>query len=211
MAHGNGPTVGETAPDRDDELARVLARAFFDDPVMDWLFPDEERRMKAMVPFYRFEVTETRRKGLVLAPTDPGAAALWLPPDAWRSSPLEIVRALPMGLRSFGPRLIPRAVATLDALESVHPSEPHWYLSIIGTDPERQGEGFGAALIRSVTDRCDRELIPAYLESSKEANVPYYERFGFRVTGEVHVPRGGPTLWKMWRDPDPESRSGPGD
>lgn len=197
-------SVEETGPESARDLADMLARAFFDDPIMEWLFPDDRRRMRAMVPFYRYEIAETLSKGLVLAPEQRGAAALWFPPGTWRSSAIGIVRGVPMAVRSFGPRLIPRAIATLDALESVHPAEPHWYLSILGTDPAHQGAGLGGALIRAVTDRCDSELIPTYLESSKEGNVPYYERHGFRVTGEIHVPRGGPTLWQMWRDPQPD-------
>jgi len=31
--------------------------------------------------------------------------------------------------------------------------------------------------------------------------VPFYERHGFRVIGELSIPGGGPTLWLMWRDP----------
>ena len=50
-------------------------------------------------------------------------------------------------------------------------------------------------------DRCDATHAPAYLESSKEVNIGYYERFGFEVTREIAIPRGGPTLWAMWRNP----------
>jgi len=42
--------------------------------------------------------------------------------------------------------------------------------------------------------------LPAYLESSKESNVGYYETFGFAVTREIRIP-GGPALWPMWRPP----------
>ena len=63
-----------------------------------------------------------------------------------------------------------------------------------------QGNGVGRALITAVTDRCDTTGIGAYLESSKAANVPYYERFGFVVTGEIQV-ADSPTLYAMWRDP----------
>lgn len=97
-----------------------------------------------------------------------------------------------------------RALAGRDLTELMkreHPEEPHWYLAVIGSDPSVRGQGFGQALMRSGLDRCDAEHAPAYLESSKEANVPYYERFGFAVTGELVVPDGGPTLWKMWRNP----------
>jgi len=46
----------------------------------------------------------------------------------------------------------------------------------------------------------DAEGLPAYLESSKESNVPFYERHGFAVTETFDLP-DGPRLWLMWRDP----------
>lgn len=78
---------------------------------------------------------------------------------------------------------------------------PHWYLAVIGSDTSVRGKGYGQALMRSRLDRVDAEHAPAYLESSKPENVPYYQRFGFEVTGEIVVPNGGPTLWPMWRAP----------
>ena len=85
-------------------------------------------------------------------------------------------------------------------MQAVHPEEPHWYLAIIGSDPTVRGSGCGHALMRSRLDRCDAEHAPAYLESSNPDNIPYYNRFGFEVTGEIVMP-DGPTLWPMWRQP----------
>ena len=88
-----------------------------------------------------------------------------------------------------------------DLMKQHHPEEPHWYLGVIGSDPTVRGAGFGQALMRSRLDRCDAEGAPAYLESTKESNLAYYMRFGFEVTGELHIPGGGPPMWPMWRQP----------
>ena len=55
-------------------------------------------------------------------------------------------------------------------------------------------------MLAPVLERCDEEGLPAYLESSKESNIPYYQRFGWRVTRELPL-KNGPSLWAMWRDP----------
>jgi hypothetical protein len=47
--------------------------------------------------------------------------------------------------------------------------------------------------------RCDAEHAPTYLESSNPSHVPYYQRFGFEVIGELTLPRGGPVMSQMWR------------
>ena len=92
------------------------------------------------------------------------------------------------------------AVGGLGQMEKVHPREPHWYLAILGTDPPEQGKGVGGSLMTPVLERCDRAGLGAYLESSKPENLPYYERFGFRVTGQFDMPKG-PPMWPMWREP----------
>jgi GNAT superfamily N-acetyltransferase len=95
---------------------------------------------------------------------------------------------------------MPRSLAGLREIEDRHPTAPHWYLSVLGTDPTRQGEGLGSALLRPVLDDCDRLEIPAYLETGTERNVQFYTRHGFRVTERIELP-GGPSMWLMWREP----------
>ena len=71
---------------------------------------------------------------------------------------------------------------------------------MLGTEPERQGNGIGSALMQPVLDDCDEHGIGAYLESSKERNIAFYGRHGFKVTEEILLPKG-PPVWGMWRDP----------
>jgi ribosomal protein S18 acetylase RimI-like enzyme len=185
----------------------MLVRAFDDDPVMRWIFPDERMRRRRLPPFF---AASLRGSGLRYQGTEVAAmggavlgAAIWLPPDTWRPPLWRQILGLPGVLLTLGSRL-PAASAVYGALLRVHPSRPHWYLSGIGTDPPVQGTGVGGELLRSRLARCDAARLPAYLESSKERNVPFYERHGFAVIGELTVPGGGPTLWLMWRDPQEE-------
>ena len=184
-------------------LARALGRAFYDDPVMTWLQPDAGRRAAALAGFFG---AMTRHHflagaGAEVATTESGigAAALWDPPGRWHHSSREQVAMLPAVIRAFRGHLGAGRALT-EAMQAVHPEEPHWYLAIIGSDPTVRGSGCGHALMRSRLDRCDAEHAPAYLESSNFDNIAYYNRFGFEVTGEIVMP-DGPTLWPMWRQP----------
>lgn len=126
-------------------------------------------------------------------------AAVWQAPRPPPPGPAELLSTT---LRSVF-ALRGRALAGLAlgrALEEVHEREPHWYLAILGTDPEYQGKGIGRALIEPVLELCDRESELAYLESSKRRNIRFYEHHGFEVVEEVRL-QGGLVLWPMLRRP----------
>jgi ribosomal protein S18 acetylase RimI-like enzyme len=83
-------------------------------------------------------------------------------------------------------------------MEKYHPTEPHWYLPLIGVDPSQQGNGVGSALMKHALEIVDRDHMPAYLESSNPKNVSLYERHGFEVIGEIQV-GSSPTMRPMFR------------
>lgn len=197
------PIIRAATPADLPSIGRSLANAFADDPVWMWLTRHDQARYDRAAPgFFEADArSNLAGPGQVLVDEDLGGAALWRAPDRWKGTIGETVRIAPSAFRLMGVRT-PRAMAALTGMEKVHPAEtPHWYLSILGTDPSHQGRGVGSALIRAVTDRCDEEGMPAYLESSKEANVPFYARHGFEVTAEHRFAKDGPLLWLMWREP----------
>ena len=184
-------------------LSKVLARAFYDDPVMMFMLPDEKARTTGLPPMF---ATLTRhhfisRGGSEVASRDGtiGAASLWDPPGRRKSSRWEGLSMMPTMAWLFRSR--GRETQALGrVIEEAHPEEPHWYLMVIGSDPSVRGAGFCQALMHSRLDRCDGEHAPAYLEASREELVPYYSRFGFELTGEIQIP-DGPKMWPMWRAP----------
>jgi GNAT superfamily N-acetyltransferase len=189
------------------DVARTLARAFHDDPVMTWMLPDAAARAKKLSRLFALLIRHHHLStGGSEVARDPGAnngaaigaAALWDPPDRWRHTQREQLRTIPALMLALGRRVTTgRDVA--EAMQRHHPEEPHWYLAVIGSDPSVRGKGFGHVLMRSRLDRVDAEHAPAYLESSNPDNLPYYMRFGFEVTSEIALPGGGPPVWPMWR------------
>ncbi len=180
-----------------------MARAFFDDPIFTWAFPDEGSRLRRMMGMNAAMLPPMMRVDFMELYTTPDHAglAIWAGPEDWEAPTRAMLSRVPRLVWSMGGDAIRKFVSLMGALKKVHPTGPHWYLAGIGTDPPRQGTGVGTALIRPMLERCDRDGIGAYLETQKATNVPYYERFGFRVTGEIDPPRGAPHMWLMWREP----------
>ena len=77
---------------------------------------------------------------------------------------------------------------------------PHWFLLALGVDPVWQRRGVGTTLLASTLADADRHGLPAYLETTSEANVAYYQRFGFTVAREAVPDTAGPRTWLMLRE-----------
>jgi ribosomal protein S18 acetylase RimI-like enzyme len=186
------------------QMATVLARAFYDDPVMSWMLPDDRTRLKALTRAFSGLARHhfLSRGGSEVARRDDGigGATLWDPPGQRKASRLEELIMMPVMMWAFRSR-VPASVQVMELMEKHHPEEPHWYLMVIGSDPSVRGAGFGQSLMHSRLDRCDAERVPAYLENSNPRNESYYLRFGFEVMGEIKLPDGGPSMWPMWREP----------
>jgi ribosomal protein S18 acetylase RimI-like enzyme len=90
---------------------------------------------------------------------------------------------------------------TMDKIHKARVQEPHWYLMLVGVDPELQGQGAGSAIIREGLARADRESRPCYLETSERRNLGLYERHGFAVLEEATLGKDGPQAWAMRREP----------
>jgi GNAT superfamily N-acetyltransferase len=183
-------------------LIDVMARAFDDDPIANFFAAQDAKRHDRIRNMMAVGLRRlSMPHGETYTTEDLLGAAQWTPPGKWKLGTLQQLLLIPPMVRTTTLRRIPRVMGGLAAIEKKHPHKRHFYLLALGVEPEYQGRGVGTALMRPILERCDREGIPAYLESSKERNVPLYERNGFKVTEELFVPNGGSKIWLMWRDP----------
>jgi GNAT superfamily N-acetyltransferase len=182
-------------------VADAVARGFQDNEIWAWTIPDERRRARLLPRFYR-----ARLRHLYLprgeAWTVPGqrGGAMWLAPGEPRHRLRdELAKMAALG-PAFGLEGARRGRAFDDLTAAHAPTEPHFYLEVLSVDPGHQRSGYGAAMLRPLLERCDAERAPAYLETNRESNLPYYNRFGFELLRKVHL-EGGPPVWLMWREP----------
>lgn len=188
------PEVGAAAPDEIERAAAVLMLAFSVDPVARWAHPDPHQYATHFPALVRAFGGAAFAHGTAHRVGRWTGAALWLPPGV---SPDEAALMRIMQ-DSVAPERQEEVFGVFEQMGRYHPHEPHWYLPLIGVDPVRQHKGYGSALLRHALRRIDQERMPAYLESTRPANVPLYERHGFRVLGTIQA-GSSPILTPMFR------------
>jgi GNAT superfamily N-acetyltransferase len=190
----------QAVAEEEDELARTLAAAFAEDPVLGWLLPDERVREERLRRFFTTELRHVAfARGTVRTCDGLRAAAMCMPPGAWQLPPRVALAQAPAFGRAFGRRL-PIATALQAAMELRHERRAHWYILAVGVRPEHQGRGLGTALLSPTLTRCNREGLPAYLEASSERSAALYEHLGFEPVRQLRL-AGSPPLWLMLRRP----------
>ncbi|MCC6919857.1 MAG: GNAT family N-acetyltransferase [Alphaproteobacteria bacterium] len=185
-------------------VARLMARAFADDPVMSWGFR-AARHEAAVGAYMDFAIRRqcAPHDAIFVAP-DFNSAAVWLPPSGLGSlslPPLRMLALFPRLLRMAGWSRLRRVMALGDAMEKHHPPEPpHWYLFFIGVAPEMRGRGLGSSMLEATLKRVDDDRMPAFLDNSNPKNTRLYERHGFRIVTEYRPRNDAPVVQGMWRN-----------
>jgi ribosomal protein S18 acetylase RimI-like enzyme len=182
----------------------VLARAFRDNPLnLVAVRGGPARRLRSNASGMRVMLGSiTAGSGsLVLAARCPGAEApggllIAASPFGFPLPPPPLASQLRC-LWGQGWRTMRRWGQVYRALERIHPLEPHWYLSVLGVDPPSQRGGLGSALLEAFLGRVDRDAAPAYLETDRTENLPFYQRVGFEVVKEPRVM--DVPVFCMWR------------
>jgi GNAT superfamily N-acetyltransferase len=179
----------------------TLARAFYADPVWSWAFPNQERRLEQHRAVWALVAEAALGYESAWLTGDCAAVALWIPPGKPELRPEDEERLEGMLGELLGDGAA-RVLETFERFEAAHPAgEPHYYLSLLGTNPDHRGRGLGMGLLAATLKQIDVEGAPAFLESSNPVNTPRYERLGFSVCGKFGLPGDGPDVTQMWRDP----------
>lgn len=191
-------TVGRLQRTEIPAAASALARAFSDDPVCRFAWPDDGTREARIERFFMTELDTLWKRREVYVDPDLASVAVWARPGEWKAPAWSTVRIVGVSLRTRARLTALRGYLRADGL---HPEEPHWYLEALGTVPERQGHGCGGRVLAPVLERADEEGVAVWAWSSNPHNLSFYHRQGFEVLDELPFAPGGPPIFPIRREP----------
>jgi ribosomal protein S18 acetylase RimI-like enzyme len=193
------PSVVRPDPSEAQNLAGLVADAFFLLPPSIWLVREPDYRATVMRDYFAIAVEHAFHHGVIETLPDRSAVAVWF--DNTRPAPppadYELRRMTACG------KWTERFVYLDGLLERHHPREPHHHLAFLAVAPNAQGTGRGTTLIRHHHASLDAAGIPAYLEAASQRLVPYYEQHGYTKGEPFYLAAGGPAFWPMTREPQP--------
>lgn len=188
-----------------DAIGAVMGRAFQADPLFEHTTPDAEQRRRAGTPHMTAYVRVLVAEGEVWVTDDLTAAAGWLrpgerdvPPEKYAAAGFDAVRGI---VGEEGWARMGAVFTHIDARLVALGVPEHWYLTLIGVEPDRQSQGLGAAVLAPVLARADETGVACYLETYAARGVPFYERHGFEVVEAAAAPGSGLPYWLMLRPP----------
>ena len=191
--------ITRAGKDRLEILAAMFGRSFVDEPMMRWPLGVHGDLVERFTLHFAYFLEHVLGPGMVWEAGDAAGAAAWIPPEekqAWGAAQITDPRTY--ALTEDGGERYDRFWSWI---ESNAPDGELWLLDSVGVEPELQGKGIGSALIEFGLELAREDQRGAFLETGTPRNVPYYERFGFRIVMHGDAPDGGPHIWFMRWDP----------
>lgn len=173
----------------------ALIATFHDDPLYVWLFSDGCSRADALRANFDLILGFGCERGVVDVVGDVGVAVWTRPGVPLLDDPAPFVELL----ERWAPDRVESALAGMEAC-AVHEPSGAMVLHLIGVHPDRRSQGLGSELLRPRLHELEASATVAHLQSSNPSNVPFYQRLGFVVDGEVPI-LGGPPMFPMTRKP----------
>ena len=187
-----------STPDRSERraLVGVLARAFRDNPMNVRIHgPDPERRVRANAAGLRSLVLDfpDRVESRVLTYESSILGGFVLARPGQYPLPRPSLRRQIECLFLQGRSAMTAWSEVTAGLPDHRPTEPHWYLAVLGVEPAWQGRGVGAALLGEIDRLIGERPAPLCLECDRPESVAFYRAHGFEVEAEGSV--HGVTCW----------------
>ena len=185
-------------------VAASLAKAFMNDPLQTYTFPDEEERRQRSPDHFKAFLQFGLEYGEVYVSQNAEGAVVWLRPGETETTNEKAeeggLTKLPQLLGEDAANRFFSVLQFIDPFHQEDVPEPHWYVMVVGVDPAHQAKGLGQALLAPILQKAKANKQPVYLETAQPTNVPFYQKLNFKIIREVVEPQSGLKVWTFKRD-----------
>lgn len=165
----------------------ILTKSFEDNKSVNYIIKQDSKRIDRIrnLMDYSFEVCYMF--GDVFLSDDRTGCALIVKPEKKKTTLKSILLDIKLILKSTGVGNVKKAMDREGKIKKLQPQETTYYLWFIGVDPKDQNKGTGSTLLRDVIKQGELKNRPVTLETSTLKNIPWYEKFGFKVYNELDL------------------------
>jgi GNAT superfamily N-acetyltransferase len=185
------------------DAARLLGRAFWGDPFIEYLFPDETDRTILEEKYYLLNIQHAMMEGEVSTTSSFRGIIAWCHIDDVEAKIIEgAADPLNRLKKAIGEGPFQRLMRAQSTLKESHRrimTVPHCYVILQGVDPGQQGKGLGALLLDPILKYADGKGLPCYLETMRESNLLFYDKHGFKIVQAKQLNDDGPFTWHLLR------------
>ncbi|UVI35128.1 GNAT family N-acetyltransferase [Brevibacterium spongiae] len=197
-----GITIARITPEHGPQARTLIARAFANDPLINWLFPPTDmsldQRLDAIAIFYWPDVEAYAAAGtghVALDGNEVVGASMWSLPNTTRPASV-LPSSTTVATILLGEKLKELASAMKAARATGRTPETP-YLHDLAVDDGCRSSGIGAKLLEAGLDEYGTD--GSWLETTNPRNHSFYERFGFNIDAQHRIADSDITMTRMVR------------
>lgn len=168
-----------------NKVVEILTNSFIDNKSIDYIIPNDSRRVSRIRELMAYSFDMCMISGKVCLSDDEQGCALISYPERKKMSLSVVFLEIKLILFSIGVKNISKALRREKIISSHYPQTPIYYLWFIGVHPKFQNNGVGQKLLKEVVADASSMNRPVFLETSTLKNIPWYQKFGFSIYGEL--------------------------
>lgn len=170
-----------------DLVVDILAKSFDDNKSVNYIVKQDSKRKQRLRSLVEYSFDVCHSFGDVFLSDDRRGCALILLPDKKKTTLKSILWDIKLVTNCIGISNVKKAMGREAKIKKLQPKEPMYYLWFIGVDPNEQHKGIGSDLLQAVIKKGELQNRPVCLETSTLKNIPWYEKFGFKIYNELDL------------------------
>lgn len=168
-------------------VIQLLSKSFQANQSVNYIVRQDEKRLKRIAALMDYSYEMCNLFGDVWLSEDRKACALVMYPHEKRTTFKGVLLDIKLIFEVIGLDSIKKALDREVKIKEKQPKQPMAYLWFIGVDPTAQHKGIGSKLLCDIIAYANQKNLPVFLETSTLENLPWYERFGFKIFEQLEL------------------------